>query len=153
MESCPGTATAVNQNLVIAREQLENYPIDMGLYDFDGRGIYSDPEFVWRLAVAPTALQFYNSSIFGEKYLNKMFVAEWLGKGRLLTFALNNSRTGLGLPDTLSDGVTNTESETIPLVLGEGFGQVTDIEVGPDGYLYISNWSSGIVYKITPKLN
>ena len=138
-----GNTTLTNQNLVIAREQLENYPIDLGLYNFNQRGVYSEPEFVWSTAVGPTAIQFYNSSLLGQEYFNHMFVGEYLGEGRILNFALNTNRTALDLPNSLSDKVANTQDETNPVVLGKGFGQVTDIEVSPEGDLYTTDWSSG----------
>lgn len=38
------------------------------------------------------------------------------------------------------------ESET--LLVGQGFGVITDIQSGPDGCLYVTSGSSGTVYKI-----
>jgi glucose/arabinose dehydrogenase len=143
-----GNATAVNHSLDVASEQLEQ--VFPGLYDFNGKGIYSDPEFIWPDTVAPTAIQFYNSSALGQKYLNQMFVAEY-NFDKILNFALNSSRTGLDLSGNLSDLVANTINETDSILFGKGFDGITDIDVGPDGFLYIVERNSGTVSRIIPK--
>ena len=45
------------------------------LVDFEGKGKYSDPEFVWKMGVGPTALEFFNSYTYGKEYQNDMFVS------------------------------------------------------------------------------
>jgi glucose/arabinose dehydrogenase len=144
-----GNKTAVNESINIAREQLESYPMSIGLNNFDGQGVYSDPEFVWGEPVGPTAIKFYNSSVLGEKYLNRMFVGE-VNTGKILNFALNSSRTGLDLRGNLSDHIADTRNQSDSIILGRGFGLITDIEVGPDGFLYITDLGSGTVYRIVP---
>ena len=143
-----GNETAVNRSLQIARGQMEGFLPD--LYDFNGRGVYSDPEFTWRTPVAPTALRFYNSSELGEKYLNRIFIGEFQ-TGNILSFSLNSSRTGLDLSGNLADRTVNIENETDSVLFGKGFGGITDIEVGPDGFLYIADRNGGMIYKIMPK--
>jgi glucose/arabinose dehydrogenase len=139
--------TEANENLRIAREQMEQfYP---KLYNFDGKGTYSDPEFEWRIPVAPTGLQFYNSSKLGEHYLNRMFVGEFQ-TGRINVFSLNSDRTGLILTGPLSDGISQSVRDTDSLLFGEGFDGITDIEVGPDGLMYVLARNSGSLYKIVP---
>jgi hypothetical protein len=39
---------------------------------------------------------------------------------------------------------------TNEIVIGTGFGCATDIERGPDGFLYIVSLSDGAIYRITP---
>jgi len=36
------------------------------------------------------------------------------------------------------------------IVFGEGFGGITDLEMGPDGYLYIVSIGQGKIFKIVP---
>ena len=36
-----------------------------------------------------------------------------------------------------------------PLIFGQGFGGITDIQVGPDGYLYVLSYT-GSIYRILP---
>jgi hypothetical protein len=74
--------------------------------------------------------------------------------GHLYNFKLNEDRTGLLLLDgPLADKVANTPDEMeqqAGIILGQGFGVITDIQVGPDdGYLYILTLN-GSIYRIVP---
>jgi glucose/arabinose dehydrogenase len=120
------------------------------LVSFDGKGRYSDPEFVWRDTVAPTAIEFLSSNKLGAAYHNDMFVGDF-NNGRIYNFNLNSERTELVLTGVLSDKVANTDSETQGIIFGEGFGGITDLKVGPsDGYLYVLSISRGTIYRILP---
>jgi glucose/arabinose dehydrogenase len=143
-----GNQSSVNENLKIARIQLERLVPE--LYDFNRKGMYSDPEFTWNTTVGPTAIQFYNSTMLGQNYSNHMFVGEWL-TGRILDLTLNSSRTGLDLPGNLSDGVANAINDTDSILFASGLNGITDIEEGPDGLLYITERNTGTIYKILPK--
>ena len=59
------------------------------LVDFNGKGKYSEPEFVWNTTVAPTALKFFNSVRFGLEYENDMFVGDY-NDGNIYHFDLND---------------------------------------------------------------
>jgi glucose/arabinose dehydrogenase len=145
-----GNDTIIERQSQVARQQLEDYPIYIGLTSFNGNETYSDPEFVWNVTIGPTAIQFFNSTMYGDQYLNRMFVAEWL-TGKVLYFTLNGTRTGLVLDGELSDHLANTRDETDPILFGKRFGQITDIKDSPDGLLYFSDWTSGTIYKIVTK--
>jgi aldose sugar dehydrogenase len=106
------------------------------LEDFGGNGNYSDPEFVWNSTVGPTALKFLNSNKLGEQYENDMFVGDF-NNGYLYHFDLNKNRTEFMLDGLLKDRIADNQSELENIVFAEGFGGITDIEVGPDGYLYV----------------
>ena len=43
----------------------------------------------------------------------------------------------LDLASTLSDKIANNTGELNELIFANGFGKVTDIEIAPDGYLYV----------------
>ena len=124
---------------------------DYNLIDFDGKGQYSSPEFTFD--VAPTALKFLNSDTLGKKYENDMFVGD-IKNGNLYHFKLNEQRTGLQLDGLLADKI-GSKDEIQQAVFGHGFGGITDIEVGPEGYLYILTYSkeNGTIYKIVPAKN
>jgi aldose sugar dehydrogenase len=124
---------------------------DYGLIDFGGKGQYSSPEFTWD--VAPTALKFLNSDKLGKQYENDMFVGD-IKNGNLYHFELDKQRTGLLLDGPLADKDAS-EEEINQAVFGQGFGGITDIEVGPDGYLYILTFGEedGTIYKIIPATN
>ena len=70
------------------------------LVDFEGKGNYSDPEFIWKKSVGPTALRFFNSSAYGNDYQNDMFVADF-HHGNIYHFNLNEERTELALSGIL----------------------------------------------------
>jgi aldose sugar dehydrogenase len=119
------------------------------LEDFDGKGEYMDPQFVWGESVGPTALKFLNSDKLGEQYQNDMFVGD-INNGFLYHFELDEDRTGLALSDVLADKSADTVSELQGLIFGKGFGGITDIEVGPDGYLYVVSIGLGKIFRIIP---
>ena len=119
------------------------------LEDFGGRGIYSDPELEWNYTIAPTAIKFLNSDNYGKKYENDVFIGS--ASGYLYHFDLNSNRTGLDLPKPLQDKIVdNYEDEELNVIFGRNFGVISDIEVGPDGYLYVVAFSRGEIYRIIP---
>lgn len=118
------------------------------LVTFNGSGKYSDPEFVWSDTVSPTALLFFNSSEFGPEYKNDMFVGDY-EFGRIYHFELNDERNALQLNGSLIDKVADSDSELQNIIFGEDFGIPTDLEIGPDGMLYVSSLRDGAVYRIS----
>jgi len=118
------------------------------LFNFAGEAKYSDPEFVWKQTVAPTALKFLNSTKLGSQYANTIFVGD-VKTGNLYNFKLDTDRKVLLLKPPLDDKVADTPDEIQSAVFGQGFGVITDIQVGPDGYLYILG-INGNIYRIVP---
>jgi len=123
------------------------HPTD--LVTFGGKGKYRAPEFIWSQTVAPTALKFFNSTKFGKQYQNDLFVGDY-NNGYLYHFKLTQNRTGLALGSYLADRIANTPQDAAPFIFGSGFeGGITDLKVGPDGYLYVLT-SGGSIFKIIP---
>jgi aldose sugar dehydrogenase len=112
------------------------------LEDFGGKGKYSDPEFAWNSSVALTALKFLESDKMGKEYENDMFVGDFK-HGNLYHFDLNSKRTKLSLQEPLNDKIANNIDELKNIILGKGFGGILDLEVGPDGYLYVLSIEKG----------
>jgi len=106
------------------------------LVDFEGNGKYSDPEFTWVHPVGLTALKFLDSERYGKEYENDIFVGDF-HNGNIYHFDLAENRTVLELDGVLKDKVANGRDELKTTLFGQGFGGITDIEVGPDGYLYV----------------
>jgi aldose sugar dehydrogenase len=119
-----------------------------GLVSFGGKGVYRDPEFVWSQPIGPTALKFVGSAKLGSQYQNDMFTGD-VNTGNLYHFKLNPTRDGLLLSGPLADKVANTPEESQEAALGHGFGTITDLQVGPDGYLYVITFA-GSLYRIVP---
>lgn len=123
----------VRQNMSNSGKVLLEQP--EGLVDFGGKGKYSSPEFVWKKRVAPTALKFLNSEQLGEKYQNDLFVAAF-NPGDVYHFDLNANRTKL-MP---TNNITDVQAEKLDVkdvLFAHGLGKITDMDVGPDGNLYI----------------
>ena len=121
------------------------------LITFNGNSYYTDPVLMWNQTIAPTTISFIDSTILGDKYTNDMLVAG-VKNGTILHFDLNDTRTGLDLPNDLKDKIVNTPSELDDVIFGTGFALVTDIKIDhTDGDLYIlsSNPKNGKIYKIS----
>jgi len=135
-----------------------------GLLDFNGTGKYRSPEFTWNKTVAPTAIEFLNSNKLGKQYENDLFVGD-VNNGNLYHFELNKNRSGLQLNGSLVDKIANSDEEAKSQIFLSGLGGITDIQVGPDGYLYFSTLgksyyeeevspsSDGSIYRIKPRSN
>ena len=119
------------------------------LLEFGGKAKYSSPEFTWIPTIGSTALKFLNSDKLGKQYQNDIFVGD-VHNGRIYHFDLNEARTGLLLEGPLDDKVADDEGENDGIVFGEGFGSISDLEVGPDGYLYVVSIGLGGIYRIVP---
>jgi glucose/arabinose dehydrogenase len=117
-------------------------------------GVYSNPELTWNSTVAPTALKFLNSDKLGKQYENDIFVGDII-YGNLYHFELNENRDALILNGSLSDKLANNLDEINPHIFAQGFEGITDIKVGPDGYLYLLTYNrpggEGSIYRIVPK--
>jgi uncharacterized repeat protein (TIGR01451 family) len=119
---------------------------------------YTDPEFSWKYAVAPSPIGFMKGRGLGPQYEGDMFVGAsrtTLVGGYLFRFKLGGSnRQHLALSDAhLADLVADnldkfdvTESES--LLVGKNFGITTDIETGPNGNLFVVSNTNNRVYEI-----
>jgi len=129
-----------------------NMTIENDLIIFDGAK-YGDPIFSWYVPVGVTDIEFLNSTKLGEKYDDNVFVGD-INNGNLYFFEVNGNRTGMTfhdprLLDLVADPVKEGEdSELSSLILGDGFGRITDIESGPDGLLYILTYEDGKIYRL-----
>jgi aldose sugar dehydrogenase len=65
---------------------------------------------------------------------------------------LTTDRTHLLLPPPLVDKVIkNPKANGLDKVIfGEEFGGITDLKIGPDGYLYVVSVGFGKIFKIIP---
>ena len=119
------------------------------LQNFNGKGKYSSPELAWNETIAPTAIKFLNSNKYGKEYKNDIFVGSNIGY--VFHFDLKSNRTELDLKGPLKDRIANNRTEDLTdNTFGKGFGSISDITVGPDGYLYIVSLGRGEIYRIIP---
>ncbi len=126
---------------------------------------YFDPEFSWRYEIGPAGTTFVKGTALGAEYDGTLWIGsarsfEQVGGtgGSLYRLRLLSNRQHVDvthnpqLADRVADNTTKfegTESET--LLIGKGFGITPDIELGPDGNLYVVSLSDGTVYKISRK--
>jgi glucose/arabinose dehydrogenase len=133
-----------------------NNKTDSDLVSFPG-SIYTDPAFSWKDPIGITDIEFLNSSRLGDKYANNIFVGD-INNGNLYYFEVNDRRTGLKFDDYnrssrdhhvgLTDFVADNNDELSAIIFGTGFGRITDIETGPDGFLYVLSYQDGKIYRI-----
>jgi aldose sugar dehydrogenase len=112
------------------------------MVDFGGKGKYSKPEFTWKETVGVTALSFFNSTKLGKVYENNLFVGDF-NNGNIYRFKLNKDRTALNLQNHLSDKIADTNKKLKEVTFGQGFGGITGMQIGPDGYLYVLSIHEG----------
>jgi glucose/arabinose dehydrogenase len=130
------------------------------LLNFNGSGVYSEPEFSWNSPVTPTAIKFLDSDKLGSEYENDLLVGEFSGgqinQSKIYRFDLNEARDAFELSGRLKDNYANTPEELENITFATGFEIITDIQVGPDGYPYVLtfDWGyenpSGKIYRIVP---
>jgi len=110
---------------------------------------YSDPEFSWETPVGPTGITFVDSDLF-EKYEDFILVGD-IHTGTIWKFKLNKERSGLIFEDPqLEDLILNRTEFSDEIVFAKGFLGITDLAFGPDGFLYVTSFGDGIIYRILP---
>jgi glucose/arabinose dehydrogenase len=124
------------------------------LETFGGKGTYRDPEFIWRDTIAPTSVVFIHTDNLGPKYKDNLFVGS-VKNGTIFNFPLSENRTHLVLTGPLADKAADNNQETGSVTFGKNFGIITDLQIGPDGNLYVlSNYKhDGTIFKISVKGN
>ena len=133
----------------LARGNFEGAP---GLVDFGGAGIYADPVFSWVNPVAPTAIHFVRGNGIGAQHNGHALVGD-SNNGRLYRFEVNGTRDGFALSGDVADGVFDP-TDTLSLIqFGSGFGAVTGITTGPDGFVYVLSIANGTIYRIRPTVS
>ena len=126
-----------------------NVTAENDLVNFFNSTSYANPVFTWGRSIGVTDIEFYNSDKLGNNYTNNIFVGDF-NIGNLYYFEVNQNRTGLQLehPRLADDLVASNDRQRAAVIFGTGFtGGITDIETGPDGYLYILTYS-GKLYRI-----
>lgn len=120
---------------------------------FEG-SYYADPVLSWKPSLGLTDIEFIESSIYGDRYRNNVLVGD-ITNGNLYYLKVNDSRTGLELENAeiQEDSVVDGDAELDNITLGTGFGGITDIETGPDGFVYILTFDqnsdgAGSIYRI-----
>ena len=135
--------------------ERSNVTSENNLVNFLGSSSYADPVFSWGRAVGVTDIEFYNSDRLGNNYTNNIFVAD-ANNGHLYFFEVNEDRSGLKFGDSrLSDDlVASNDRERTEVTFSTRFpSSITDIETGPDGFLYVLTFhpTKGSLSRIVPQ--
>jgi aldose sugar dehydrogenase len=110
---------------------------------------YADPNFSWFNPVGPTAIAFFDSDQLGAEYQNDLFVGD-INNGRLYRFKPNSTRNGFLFADpALADLVADAAGELQEVIFGTNFGGITDLKVGPDGFLYVLSFFEGKIFVVS----
>lgn len=128
-----------------------NTPFDASDLVFLAGATYSDPKFSWLQPVGITSVEFLHSFKFDGQDRYKILVGD-ANLGNMYLFSLNSTRDGLiYLPGT-EDTVADSSAERDQYRLGNGFGLITDMQIGPDGFLYVCDLYHGRIYRVRPRL-
>ena len=135
--------------------ERSNVTSENNLVNFLGSSSYADPVFSWGRAVGVTDIEFYNSDRLGDDYTNNIFVAD-ANNGHLYFFEVNEDRSGLKFGDSrLSDDlIASNDRERTEVTFSTRFpSSITDIETGPDGFLYVLTFhpTKGSLSRIVPQ--
>jgi hypothetical protein len=88
----------------------------------------------------------------GVEYQNDLLVAD-INNGNLYRFRVNATRNGFDfISPGLSDLVADSSAELQEVLLGTGFGGITDLKVGSDGLLYVLSFGLGKIFVISGRL-
>jgi glucose/arabinose dehydrogenase len=110
---------------------------------------YADPKFSWLDPVGPTGILFVNSSQLGTEYQNDIFVGD-INNGNLYRFKPNLTRNGfLFHAPALADLVADDSGELQEVIFGTGFGGITDLKMGRDGFLYVLSFGQGKIFVVS----
>jgi aldose sugar dehydrogenase len=130
-------------------ESMQNFDAEDDLVDFDGMGKYSDPKFSWQGGTVPTAILFFHSDRLGSDLENDIFIGT--AAGNLHHFDLQDRRTELELEGDLVDEVADDFEEGQSTIVASELGIITDLDVGPDGYLYGTSFDrNGSIFRLYP---
>jgi len=110
---------------------------------------YLDPEFSFKVPVGITAIQFLHSKRFPADLRDNVYVGD-NNTGNIYYFKMKAARDEFVLNGTVADKVADNGTEVGKVLAGSGFSVITDMHVGADGYLYVTNLGTGKISRIRP---
>lgn len=118
------------------------------LVDLLMQSTYSDPEFSFAQPIGITSIEFLHGSALGAGYDDAVLVGD-NNTGSLYLFRLNGARDGFVLSGNLADLVADG-SERAEVLFGSNHFVTTDIQVGPDGAVYVLSLGQSRIHRILP---
>jgi hypothetical protein len=111
---------------------------------------YDDPRFSWYTPIGVAAICFLRSARFDADLRDQCVIGESVN-GRLYLFQMNTNRNGFRFTDTrLHDLVADSAEERDLNSWGSSWGVVSDLKIGPDGYLYVVSHLANRIHRIRP---
>jgi glucose/arabinose dehydrogenase len=111
---------------------------------------YGDPRFSWYTPIGVAAICFLRSARFDPDLRDQCVIGE-SNNSRLYLFQMNNTRNGFTFTDSrLQDLVADDSDERNLNAWGTNWGVVSDLKIGPDGYLYVISHLANRIYRIRP---
>lgn len=111
---------------------------------------YMNPQFSWPFTVVPTAICFLHSPRWPATLRDDCLVGKYAG-GTISRFEMTPDRSAftssVGSPDKIS---TDADSAAVERFF-QSVPRITDIKLGPDGYLYCVSFISSNIYRIRPR--
>ncbi len=111
---------------------------------------YGDPLFSWRTPIGVAAMCFLRSARFDADLRDQCVIGE-SNNSQLYLFQMNDRRNGFVFTDSrLQDLVADDSDERNLNAWGTNWGVVSDLKIGPDGYLYVISHLADRIYRIRP---
>jgi aldose sugar dehydrogenase len=111
---------------------------------------YDDPRFSWYTPIGVAAICFLRSARFDPDLRDQCVIGESVNS-RLYLFQMNAQRDGFIFTDSrLQDLVADDRDERNLNAWGTNWGVVSDLKIGPDGYLYVISHLANRIYRIRP---
>ncbi len=126
-----------------------NQPYNAGDLVYLPNAYYADPIFSWLQPIGVTSIAFVRSARFDSSIRDAALVGE-SNNGGLYQFTLNSARDDFVLTGALADRVADSATERNLARVGTSWGVVTDLRLGPDGYLYVVSLYANRIYRIRP---
>jgi hypothetical protein len=118
---------------------------------------YIEPQFSWKWAALPVALVFLEGNRLHPRYEGDLLfnlVGPPTGPGYLARFRVIAGQNRLetneaGLRDRVADNNAKYDlTESGSLIIGNGYGIATDMQMSPSGTVYILSHSKGEIYEL-----
>jgi glucose/arabinose dehydrogenase len=127
-----------------------NYPYNAQHLVMLRNAYYDDPRFSWYTPIGVAAICFLRSARFDADLRDQCVIGESVN-GRLYLFQMNTNRNGFRFTDTrLHDLVADSSEERDLNAWGLNWGVVSDLKIGPDGYLYAVSHLANRIHRIRP---
>ncbi|MCH7944955.1 MAG: PQQ-dependent sugar dehydrogenase [Armatimonadetes bacterium] len=134
-----------SRNAIYSRNDFT--PFDAADLIYLSGAFYQDPLFSWLQPIGVTAIQFLSGIKFGPAERDRVLVGD-NNTGQLFLFEPNAGRDGVVPRTGTADLVADNATERNQYAVGSGWGITTDLQIGPDGYLYVASLTQGAVYRI-----